>query len=900
MTSARMLAFGLGAAAALICAAGPIAAQTPAAQTPAAPPANLLAASYDPAIPTVLSVIGHASGAEITSPGDTLKWFEAIAAAAPDRVKLTTYARSWEGRDLIYAVIASPRNIARLDAIQASMARLASGERLTDRDRLLADTPPVVWLSYGVHGNEISSTDAAIALSYHLVGARGDPTVDRILANTVVIIDPMQNPDGRNRFVNSFEAARGLAPQGDRYTAEHDEPWPGGRYNHYLFDMNRDWFALTQPETRGRVQAMQAWNPVAVVDAHEMGGDETYFFPPVAEPINPNVTRAQLDLEDLIGRNNARWFDQYGFDYYTREVFDAFYPGYGDMWPKLNGAIAMTYEQGSARGLVWDRPNGTSLTYRDGVLRHLVSTLATAETVADNKDRFLTSFADYRAENVASGRNAKDRYFVVDLAQRRWQAEDLARRLAFQGIPVSRTAPGSRICGKTYASGALVIDSARPNRPLIKSLLAETTPLSDAFMKGQEQRRASGLPHELYDVTAWSLPVMDGLASISCVAAPAGTMISAADPIAAPLGPASGAYGYAVPWTDAGQARLVLAALAAGLRGRTLDKPFSSGGRTFGRGAVVFTGSANPDGMGTTLQRLASDIGAELVPLSSGWVDSGINYGSSEARDLKTPKVALAWEGDIDPTSAGSTRYMLERVLGIPVAPIRASAFARADLSRYDVVILPEGYAYADALGGGGKTALDAFVKNGGVLVGFGAAVNYFADPEIGFSALRLERDWIDPALPAIVKPDNEKDTTVPGSRLKTQAELDAAQLNRKASPDSLPGALAWTDADPDHWLSAGYDRTGVLVTGSDIFAPLNDADGSTALRFAPADRLLASGHLWEENRLQLALKPYLTAERRGKGMVISFTQSPTTRAYLNGLTLLIANAVLLGPAHTE
>jgi hypothetical protein len=888
MTLLRLLA----AAALLLLAPAAAIAQT-------APPANLLAADYDPAIPTVEKVLGHASGAEITTPEETLTWFEALAAVAPDRIKVAPYAKTWEGRDLIYAVIGSPANIARLDAIKAATARLASGERMADRANLIADTPAVVWLSYGVHGNEISSTDAAIALSYHLLAARNDAVVDSILANTVVVIDPMQNPDGRNRFVNSFEAARGLEPQADPVAAEHDEPWPGGRANHYLFDMNRDWFAMTQPETRGRVREMLAWNPVAVVDAHEMGGDETYFFPPVAEPINPNVTAAQLDLEVLIGRNNARWFDQYGFDYYTREVFDAFYPGYGDMWPKLNGAIAMTYEQGSARGLVFARRNGTTLTYRDGVLRHLVSTLSTAEVVAANKARFLSSFADYRAGNIADGRAAKDRYYVIDLGVRRWQAEDLARRLAAQGVAVSRAAPNAKLCGKTYAAGAVVVDSAQPNRPLIKSLLAQTTPLSDAFMEKQEKRRASGLPHELYDVTAWSLPLMDGLASTACAAGGAGTVISANDAVPAIVDAAAPAYGYAAPWTDAGQARLVLAALKEGFKGRTLDKAFTANGRTYGRGTVVFAAAHNPPDMAARLQALATEIGAELAPMSSSWVDSGINFGSSEAHDLKAPKVAIAWDRGTDSTSAGATRFVIERVLGLPVAPIRTASIARADLSRYDVLILPEGYGYAGALGGGGKSAITSFVENGGTLVALGAAVNWIADPDTGLSSLRLERDWIDPDL-SEPKAGNDKESTVPGSRLKTVADLDAAVLDREASPDILPGALAWTDADPFHWLAAGYDRASVLVTGSDIFAPLNAGKGVTALRFAEADKLLASGHMWEENRLQLALKPYATVEPRGDGLVISFTQSPTTRAYLNGLNLLLANAILLGPAHAN
>ena len=217
---------------------------------------------------------------------------------------------------------------------------------------IIADQPAITWLSYGVHGNEISSTDAAMLTAYHLLASRGDDRVADIMQDTVVIIDPMQNPDGRDRFIQSFTSAVGLRPDSDRLAAEHDEPWPGGRTNHYLFDMNRDWFIMTQPETQGRIAAIQEWYPVVFVDLHEMGSDGTYFFAPEAVPFNPHLAADQKESLQLFGRNHARWFDEFGLDYFTREVYDAFYPGYGASWPSYYGSIAMTYEQASSRGLV--------------------------------------------------------------------------------------------------------------------------------------------------------------------------------------------------------------------------------------------------------------------------------------------------------------------------------------------------------------------------------------------------------------------------------------------------------------------------------------------------------------------------------------------------------------------
>ena len=242
---------------------------------------SFLAGDFDPAIPTASEALGHAPGTNITSPVEMQRYLEALAEAAPDRLKIVQYAETWEGRPLHYAIITSAANMANIDAIKADMATIAAGGQGN------GTALPVTWLTYSVHGNEISSTDAALTMAYHLLAAKGDARTDKILDETIVIIDPLQNPDGRARFVNFFRQNTGIMPSGDRQSAEHDEPWPSGRVNHYMFDLNRDWFTLSQPETRGKVAAIREWNPVVVSDIHEMGGDNTYFFSPAADPISP-------------------------------------------------------------------------------------------------------------------------------------------------------------------------------------------------------------------------------------------------------------------------------------------------------------------------------------------------------------------------------------------------------------------------------------------------------------------------------------------------------------------------------------------------------------------------------------------------------------------------------------
>ncbi len=853
-------------------------------------PANaqsFLAADFDPAIPTLTETVGHAPGDRITSPDEANLYARALVEAAPDRIKMVQYATSWEGRPLHYLILTSPENMARIDAIQADLAAIAAGNPSN------GSALPVTWLAYGVHGNEIASTDAALMMAYHLIAARGDARVEQMLSESIVVLDPMQNPDGRARFVNHFRGAVGIDPAGDRQAAEHDETWPSGRVNHYMFDLNRDWFTLSQPETRGKVAAIRQWNPVVVVDIHEMGGDETYFFSPAAQPINPNITAAQQRAYEIIGRNNAAYFDQMGEPYFTREVYDLFYPGYGDTWNTHQGAIGSTYEQGSARGLVFDRRDGTQLTYADGVRNHFIASFSTAEAVAQNADRFLSDYANYRSANAngAAGNGA----YIIDLASRRWNAESLGRRLAAQGIEVRRREGPANVCGRSYPSGFLAIPQAQPAARLVRSLLDRDTELPADFVREQERRRSDDLPHELYDVTAWSVGLMSGVDVDLCGSVPSAPTIASILPIA-PVALGSGDFAIAVPWSDGGQARLVTMALREGIEARTTDEAFTKGGRTYPRGTVIFpTRSNTPEAM-ARLSALAQEIGAETVAFDSSWVEDGPNLGSEAFVRLTMPKVAMAWDEGISQLSAGAMRYVLERRLGLPVVPIRTNRFGRADLADYDVVIVPDG-SPSGVLGESGLATLRAFVERGGVLVTIGSSMTSFASGDDPLLAVRREA-----ALGR--QPSSGEEAEGPlteAQEFASESEYRDAIADQGALPDTLPGALLNTIADREHFLSAGYDGGAVvLAAGSQIFTPLDRSTGSNVLYFESSDNLIASGYVWEENRRQMAFKPYLMAQPTGRGLTIAFAHDPTTRAYLDGLDLLIANAVVVAPSRVR
>jgi hypothetical protein len=389
---------------------------------------------------------------------------------------------------------------------------------------------------------------------------------------------------------------------------------------------------------------------------------------------------------------------------------------------------------------------------------------------------------------------------------------------------------------------------------------------------------------------------MAGVDVALCNAAASGDQIAADAPIAAKA-EGSGTFAVAVPWTDSGQARLAALAVREGIEGRVTDRAFTAAGRAFPRGTVVFpSGSNSPEKM-ARLAALAREVGAHTVALDSGWVDSGPNLGSDHFVRLTLPRVAVAWDDGIDQLSAGALRYVLEQRIGLPVTPIRTARLARADLSKYDVVLVPEGTP-KPALGEGGLRNIRDFVRRGGVLVAVGESLETFSGGDDPLLAVKREAALgRDPAAAE----DKGKAALAEAVEIASESAYREAIKDQAALPDTLPGALLNVVGEPDHFLSAGYDAGGVvLATGTQIFTPLDRATGINVLRFAGPGNLVASGYVWDENRRQMAYKPYLMAQPNGRGLVIGFAHDPSTRGFLEGLDLMIANAVLVAPSRVR
>jgi hypothetical protein len=836
--------------------------------------------TYDPAVPTPRSVLGYEVGERFTPHHLLMRYLERLAATSP-RVKLDTVAHSFEGREVMRVVVTSPANQRRLAEIRADARRLADprGAVPAELSAILRRIPAIAWLGYTVHGNEASGTEASLAVLYQLAAGR-DPETRMILDSTVVLIDPVQNPDGHERHVQDVLRMRGAlgvpASPGARI---HQGNWPGARTSHYYFDLNRDWFIHSHPETRGRAETFLSWAPHVAVDLHEMGSSSTYFFAPPMEPINQNVDPSIVEWWEVYAAANAAALSERGESFFRGEGYDEFYPGYGVSWPILNGAVGMTYEQASSRGGAIRRDDGTVLTLRDAAANHYATSWATALTTARRRESRVRDYLAFRQRASTLRAPVRTVVFARDAQGR---ADSLAARLVGNGVEVRRlraaaTVGGAREYGAERAfsarlpAGSYVVDLAQPQGRLARALLEPDAVLDSAFIRQELESRRTGQPDRFYDVTAWSLPY-----TFRVRAWTAPGVVGPTEPVqgfaggAAP--PAAARYAYA--WEAGSEAgtRLLAALLADSVRVWYAPKYFRASGVEWAQGAFLVRVAANAPAVHEQVRRHAAASGARVVPIQSALVEAGTDLGSNSVFALRAPRVALVGGEGISGNSFGFAWFALDQRIRYPSTPVDASALGEATLADFDVLVIPSASpaALERALGEAGKARLAAWVRRGGVLVTLENASAWLAQEKTGISRLR--------PLPAPEATDSA------GAPVLSQ----------------VPGAIVRAVADTLSPLMAGVNQAElpVLAFSDHAFrAPRDFRPGEVVLRHAPLPRLRLAGYLWPEIPARLAGTPYLWTEKVGRGRVVAFAGDPNFRDLWRGLLPLFANAVFFGPS---
>jgi hypothetical protein len=857
------------------------------AAAPAANAQHALGGSgpYDPAVPTPRAVLGYEVGERFTPHHMLARYLERLAATSR-RVHLDTVAVTVEGREVFLVAVSSEANMGRLEQIRADALRLADprGASAGELVAVVARVPATAWLGYTVHGGEGSGTEAAIALLYQLAAGR-DPETLMILDSTVVLIDPVQNPDGHERHVQ--DVIRMLGATGVPITPGamiHSGTWPGPRTSHYYFDLNRDWFLLSHPETRGRVAAFQRWYPMVAVDLHEMGSSSTYYFAPPMAPVNRNVPESTRRWWDIYAAGNIAAFDAQGWSFFRREGYDEFYPGYGVSWPILAGAVGMTFEQASSSGGAIRRSDGTVMTLHEAASHHYTAAWATLHTTATRARERVRDFLAFRQSAIADGERGPMRAIVIDRDEQ-GRADSLALLLLGNGIDVRRLRGPADLAAATLfgesaaqaaraGAGAYVVDLAQPNGRLAKSLLEPDAELDSSFIREELESRRTSQPDRFYDLTAWSLPLAYRLRAWWTRGLPAGLEpVSAADVASRPAAPpAVGRYGYAFAPGSEASVRLLAALLRDSIRVWYAPRGFTQGAARFPSGALIVRAAANDADVHDAVRRHALASGAVVVPLSSAAADSGTDLGSSSVFPLRTPRVALVGGAPVSGSSFGFAWFAFDRRLVYPVTTIAAQSLAGARLEEFDVIVVPSvrAGAFDGTLGDSGRSRLGDWVRGGGTLITLDGATAWLAAESTGLARLRLRRDT-------------------------TRADsAGGAPL-----PADVPGAIARARGDTLSALLAGVGPSDipVLVNSDRVYAvPRDLRAGEAVIRFAPLARLRLSGYFWPEVPARLAESPWLWTERVGRGRVIGFAGDPNFRDHFRGLLPLFANAVFLGP----
>ncbi len=812
------------------------------------------------ALQSPAAFLGYELGGQFTPHHRVVDYVRHVAEHSP-RVTHREYGTSVEGRPLLLTTVTAPDNHDRIDTLRRDNRKRAGLVDGTPQ----AEPKAIVWLSYGVHGNESVSTEAALRTLYAL----GNPQNNRTggwLDDTVVLIDPLLNPDGRARYVQWYKHMTGDQPNARPAAREHHEPWPGGRTNHYYFDLNRDWAWGVQPETRHRLDAYHRWMPHVHVDFHEMGVNEPYYFAPGAEPFHENLTEWQRNFQFTIGRNNADYFDENDWLYFTEEVFDLFYPGYGDTWPLFNGAVGMTYEQGGSgrAGRAIITAEGDTLTLLDRLRRHHTTGLSTVEATAERHERVVQQFADYYA-SAQENPPGEYRTYVVRRDAQGHRLSAFADHLDRQRIRYGYVSEPRTVRGHSYRSGEtermrlqegdLLVNTAQPKARLAKVLLEPQTTIVDSLT---------------YDITAWGLPYAYGLEAVALTESIAPDTGAAPPPTASMIGTTDAPYAYVTSWTSRTDARFAAALLDEGLRFRFATESFTVDDRSFEPGALILTRAGNTtrtDRFDATVRRLAEAHNQSLHGVSTGLTQEGPDFGSSAMEFVEPPHVAALSGPPTSPSRAGEVWHFFDRQLNYPVTLLPADDFERSMLDDVDVLVLPSG-RYGQWLTDERAEALTEWVRQGGRLISMGAA-NDVLTARAPYALTRTAT--------------NTSDTT--------EADLltpYAAQTRQRLS-GATPGSIHRVWLDDSHPLGFGIEPPYfTLKRNDDAFAYLDEGQTVGALETAAP----VSGFMGHEAQQTVDDTFLFGTQSLGEGQVTYFVDNPLFRGFWYNGQVLFANAI--------
>jgi len=812
----------------------------------------------------------HNIGEQFTEHSQLVAYYQHVAANS-DRVQLVEFGRTNQQRPQILAIVSTPENLRRIEDIRLNNLRNA-GMAAGRPDNSQPVT--IVWLGFSVHGNEAAGSEASMPVLYELTDPNNRETSEW-LKNTVVLIEPSVNPDGYNRYTSWYRQASPALPDPDPKAWEHNEPWPGGRVNHYLFDLNRDWAWATQIESQNRLKIYNEWLPHVAADLHEQYYDSPYYFAPAAQPYHKYLTQWQADFQVEIGKNHAKYFDRNGWLYFTKEVFDLLYPSYGDTYPCFNGAIGMTYEQGghSRAGRAIEMPNHDTLTLADRVAHHQTTALSTVEVSSKNAARLVQNFTDFfkKSQNDPPG---PYKAYVVKGSNPPHKIQAFTALLDRHGIRYGKADKGiSGLGGYDFSTGKeakfniaendLVISAYQPKGLFAQALLDPEAEVVDSLT---------------YDITAWSLIQaygLEGSATRQRVDHPQGySRVSNAPPFVTTQTP----YAYAALWNSMQSARFLAAILKNDVVVRYAEEAFTVEGRNWPAGSLVITKADNRklEGFDEKVQSAAAAFDYPITPVGTGFVEAGRDFGSDAMRLIEKPKVLVLSGKKTYNNEFGQVWFYFDKDVAYPATIVDAENLSSVDLKDFNTLVLPEGSFGFDSAT---IEKLSGWVSAGGRLIALGAANRALADQK-GFSLAQFAKEA-----------DQEK--------TKTEAEQIALDHRtalfkdrlRASLSDNMPGAVVRVKMDTSHPLAFGLKDYYFSLKTSGLRYDL--VKGAWNVGYLEED-YLSHGFIGSNLRKNLQNSAVFAVQDKGRGKVVYLVDNPLFRSFWEEGKLLFSNAVFL------
>ena len=817
--------------------------------------------SYNPAIPKPKEIIYHEVGEWHVTHDRLVNYMKAVAAAAPGRIKLETMGLPYENRPQVLLIITSPKNHQRLEEIRKEHVRLT--DPLQSASVTIENMPLVIWIGHSIHGNESSGANAALVSAYYLAAAQGRQ-IDDLLDNVVILFDPAFNPDGLQRFSTWANQHKSKNLVADPNSREFNEVWPGGRFNHYWFDLNRDWLPAVHVESQHRLEWFHKWKPNILTDHHEQGSNATFFFQPgVPSRVNPLTPGKNQELTAKLGKFHAQFLDRIGSLYFTKENYDDFYYGKGSTYPDINGAIGILFEQASSRGHLQQTANGL-LSFPFTIRNQFVTALSTLEGARVLRKEFLNWQRDFYKNALTESATAATRAYIYGDENDKRKTFHFTEMLLRHQVEVHELKTNVRAGGTNFKPGtSYIVPANQPQYKLIKSIFERTFTYTDSLF---------------YDITAWTMPLAFGLPSAEISAAqfnsgiPGNKMTQAVVPSGELTGGRS-TVGYLMEWNGLYAPAALYELQANGIITKTATNKFdmtvAGQVRNFNYGTIlvpVQLQNISPDRIFAQLNEVARKYGVNIVGVQSGNVNSGSDLGSSKFVLVTKPSVAMITGPGVNATDAGEVWHLLDQRMNIPATHLEPVVFNRVDLNKYNTLIMVGG-SYNEL----NKDKLKLWVQAGGTLILTEEAVTWAAQNGISEIKFKRARGAVD-STQKLSYTDRE--------------QVDGAQ--------QIQGAIFGADADLAHPLAYGYNQKTVsLFKANRVFMEKSRNPYATPFYYGSAP--LQSGWVSKENSDVIKNSAAVVVNTVGNGRVINIADNPNFRAFWLGGSKLFMNAIFFG-----